>query len=102
MIVLMLKYKEIKITESYSNTKTVIKISITSYFTYRYEMPNLQGDATAAVFPNQEKKYSLLRQKHLVNYTHLKLKLDFFFLFRLIYCTSDTLRRLPVLQRQCA
>ena len=42
-----------KITESYSNTKTVIKNSIPSYFTYTYKISNSQDDAAVAVFSKQ-------------------------------------------------
>ena len=99
MIVVILKCEEIKIRESYSNTKTVIKNSITSYFTYKYEVSDSQDDAAAAVFSNQEKKYSLPRE-NIWQITHWKIllleKKIFFLTHTLLFI--HTLPRLSVPQ----
>ena len=81
MIVVILKCEEIKIRESYSNTKPVIKNSITSYFTYKYGVSDSQDGAAVAVFSNQEKKYSLPRENiwRITHTLHYYWKKKYFF-----------------------
>ena len=97
MIVVILKCEEIKIRESYSNTKPVIKNSITSYFTYKYGVSDSQDDAAVAVFSNQEKKYSLPRENiwRITHTLHYYWKKKYFFLTHTLLFIH-TLPRLPV------